>query len=238
VANLLPSPLPCFVSSVSRSQDFGIKCEALGATFSTMMSPSRTWLVFGCSRLFPVSQLSQTCLISNNRHFLALRQLTFSPKRHFRSSSRSLSVVKAEYRRSKPHFNVGTIGHVDHGKTTLTSAITKVLSDSRLASYSPYERIDNCPEEIRRGITINARHVEYETENRHYSHIDCPGHIDFIKNMITGSFVTDGCVLVLAANAGVMPQTREHIILARQMGLEKLIVFLKTNVKNGVSNQA
>jgi len=148
------------------------------------------------------------------------------PQRRLRLSASAASVVKAEFRRSKPHFNVGTIGHVDHGKTSLTSAITKVLSASGLASFTPYEKIDNCPDERRRGITINARHVEYETRNRHYSHVDCPGHIDFIKNMITGSFVTDGCVLVLAANAGVMPQTREHIILARQIGLDKLIVFV------------
>jgi len=164
---------------------------------------------------------------SSLSYLLLLRSISVP---RFLFSRRTLCVSashrKEEFNRTKPHFNVGTIGHVDHGKTTLTSAITKVLADSNLAAFHPYEKIDNLPEERRRGITINAQHVEYETANRHYSHVDCPGHIDFVKNMIVGAFQADGAVLVLAANSGVMPQTREHIILAKQIGLEKLVVFL------------
>lgn len=130
------------------------------------------------------------------------------------------------YSRSKPHVNVGTIGHVDHGKTTLTAAITKILSEKGNAKHVAYEDIDKSPEERNRGITINASHVEYETENRHYAHVDCPGHADYVKNMITGAAQMDGAILVVSAADGPMPQTREHILLARQVGVPALVVFL------------
>jgi elongation factor Tu len=135
-------------------------------------------------------------------------------------------MAKAKFERTKPHVNVGTIGHVDHGKTTLTSAITKVLSFRGLAKYRPFETIDNAPEEQQRGVTINISHVEYETEKRHYAHVDCPGHRDYIKNMITGAAQMDGAILVVAADDGPMPQTREHILLARQVEVPALVVFL------------
>merc|ERR1712210_218751 len=130
----------------------------------------------------------------------------------------SVLAEKEVFKRDKPHCNIGTIGHVDHGKTTLTAAITKVLSqrDKKLASYKEYASIDNAPEERNRGITINAAHVEYSTENRHYAHVDCPGHADFVKNMITGASQMDGAILVVSALDSVMPQTREHVLLARQ----------------------
>ena len=136
-------------------------------------------------------------------------------------------MAKAKFERSKPHCNIGTIGHVDHGKTTLTAAITKVLSE-RVAgnSATDFENIDKAPEERERGITISTAHVEYETENRHYAHVDCPGHADYVKNMITGAAQMDGAILVVAATDGPMPQTREHILLARQVGVEKIVVFL------------
>ncbi|XP_034068890.1 elongation factor Tu, mitochondrial [Gymnodraco acuticeps] len=134
--------------------------------------------------------------------------------------------VKKTYTRDKPHVNIGTIGHVDHGKTTLTAAITKVLSEAGGASFKKYEEIDNAPEEKARGITINASHVEYTTANRHYAHTDCPGHADYIKNMITGTAQMDGCILVVAGTDGQMPQTREHILLARQIGIEHVVVFI------------
>jgi len=133
---------------------------------------------------------------------------------------------KAKFERTKPHVNIGTIGHVDHGKTTLTSAITKVLSQKGLATPLEYEQIDNAPEEKTRGMTINISHVEYETEKRHYAHIDCPGHKDFIKNMITGAAQMDGAILVVAADDGPMPQTREHVLLARQVNVPAIVVFL------------
>nr|XP_018907534.1 PREDICTED: uncharacterized protein LOC109037374 [Bemisia tabaci] len=133
---------------------------------------------------------------------------------------------KLVYAREKPHVNVGTIGHVDHGKTTLTAAITKVLADKKLAKAQTYEDIDKAPEEKARGITINSAHVEYNTENRHYSHTDCPGHADYIKNMITGASMMDGAILVVAATDGVMPQTKEHLVLAKQIGIEHLVVFI------------
>src|SRR3989338_4587489 len=132
----------------------------------------------------------------------------------------------AEFVRNKEHVNVGTIGHVDHGKTTLTAAITKVLAGKGKAEYRAYESIDKAPEERERGITINITHVEYETDARHYAHIDAPGHADYIKNMITGAAQMDGAVLVVAATDGVMPQTREHILLAKQVGVPKIVVFL------------
>ncbi len=133
---------------------------------------------------------------------------------------------KAKFERTKPHLNIGTIGHVDHGKTTLTSAITKVLADQKLATYMAYDKIDSAPEEKERGVTINIAHIEYETANRHYAHIDCPGHKDYIKNMITGAAQMDGAILVVAADDGPMPQTREHILLARQVNVPAVVVFL------------
>ena len=135
-------------------------------------------------------------------------------------------MAKAKFERSKPHCNIGTIGHVDHGKTTLTAAITKYLSQKGLAKFEDYSQIDGAPEEQERGITINTAHVEYETEHRHYAHVDCPGHADYIKNMITGAAQMDGSILVVAATDGPMPQTREHILLSRQVGVPYIIVFL------------
>jgi elongation factor Tu len=133
---------------------------------------------------------------------------------------------KAKFERNKPHVNVGTIGHVDHGKTSLTAAITKVLGFSGKAKYTAYDQIDKAPEERERGITISTAHVEYETDNRHYAHVDCPGHADYVKNMITGAAQMDGAILVVSAADGPMPQTREHIILARQVGVPHMVVFL------------
>ena len=133
---------------------------------------------------------------------------------------------KEKFDRSKPHCNIGTIGHVDHGKTTLTAAITKVLAESGGAEFSAYDQIDKAPEERARGITISTAHVEYETENRHYAHVDCPGHADYVKNMITGAAQMDGAILVVSAADGPMPQTREHILLARQVGVPALCVFM------------
>jgi elongation factor Tu len=135
-------------------------------------------------------------------------------------------MAKETFDRSKPHVNVGTIGHVDHGKTTLTAAITKVLASKGLASMRDFSSIDNAPEEKERGITINTSHVEYATEKRHYAHVDCPGHADYVKNMVTGAAQMDGAILVVAATDGPMPQTREHILLARQVGVPALVVFL------------
>ena len=133
---------------------------------------------------------------------------------------------KEKFERNKPHCNIGTIGHVDHGKTTLTAAITKVLAESGGAEFSDYSDIDKAPEEKARGITISTAHVEYETEGRHYAHVDCPGHADYVKNMITGAAQMDGAILVVNAADGPMPQTREHILLARQVGVPALVVFL------------
>ena len=135
-------------------------------------------------------------------------------------------MAKATFERTKPHVNIGTIGHVDHGKTTLTAAITKVLSEKGMAQFEDYANIDKAPEERERGITINTAHVEYETENRHYAHVDCPGHADYVKNMITGAAQMDGAILVVSAADGPMPQTREHILLARQVGVPAMVVFL------------
>ncbi len=135
-------------------------------------------------------------------------------------------MAKETFDRSKPHVNIGTIGHVDHGKTTLTAAITKVLSEAGLAEAKDFSAIDNAPEEKERGITINTAHVEYQTENRHYAHVDCPGHADYVKNMVTGAAQMDGAILVVAATDGPMPQTREHILLARQVGVPALVVFM------------
>src|ERR1700757_2876615 len=133
---------------------------------------------------------------------------------------------KGKFERTKPHINIGTIGHVDHGKTTLTSAITKVLAKSKLWGALAYDQIDKAPEEKERGITIAIAHVEYETKNRHYAHVDCPGHADYVKNMITGAAQMDGAILVVAATDGPMPQTKEHVLLARQVGVPALVVFM------------
>ena len=135
-------------------------------------------------------------------------------------------MAKAKYERTKPHCNVGTIGHVDHGKTTLTAAITKVLAFKGQAQYRAYDSIDNAPEEKARGITIATAHVEYETDKRHYAHVDCPGHADYVKNMITGAAQMDGAILVVSAADGPMPQTREHILLARQVGVPYIVVYM------------
>ncbi|MDP6708822.1 MAG: elongation factor Tu [Alphaproteobacteria bacterium] len=135
-------------------------------------------------------------------------------------------MAKAKFERTKPHCNVGTIGHVDHGKTTLTAAITKILAESGGAEFTSYDEIDKAPEEKARGITISTAHVEYETENRHYAHVDCPGHADYVKNMITGAAQMDGAILVVSAADGPMPQTREHILLARQVGVPALVVYM------------
>lgn len=135
-------------------------------------------------------------------------------------------MAKETFDRSKPHVNIGTIGHVDHGKTTLTAAITKILSEKGLAEIRDFGSIDNAPEEKERGITINTAHVEYQTEKRHYAHVDCPGHADYVKNMVTGAAQMDGAILVVAATDGPMPQTREHILLARQVGVPALVVFM------------
>ena len=135
-------------------------------------------------------------------------------------------MAKETFDRSKPHVNIGTVGHVDHGKTTLTAAITKVLADKGLAEKRDFEQIDNAPEEKERGITINTAHVEYQTDKRHYAHVDCPGHADYVKNMVTGAAQMDGAILVVAGTDGPMPQTREHILLARQVGVPALVVFI------------
>jgi len=135
-------------------------------------------------------------------------------------------MAKANFDRSKPHLNIGTIGHVDHGKTTLTAAITKVLADAGLSEAKDFDQIDNAPEEKERGITINTSHVEYQTANRHYAHVDCPGHADYVKNMVTGAAQMDGAILVVAATDGPMPQTREHILLGRQVGIPRMVVFM------------
>ena len=136
-------------------------------------------------------------------------------------------MAKEKFERTKPHLNIGTIGHIDHGKTTLTAAITKVLAEQNPKNhFTAFDQIDKAPEEKARGITISIAHVEYETENRHYAHVDCPGHADYIKNMITGAAQMDGAILVVAATDGPMPQTREHVLLARQVGVPSIVVAL------------
>src|SRR3979411_2075496 len=135
-------------------------------------------------------------------------------------------MAKKKFERTKPHVNIGTIGHIDHGKTTLTAAITKVLANAQLAKYTAFDQIDKAPEERERGITISIAHLEYETEKRHYAHVDCPGHADYIKNMITGAAQMDGAILVVSAPDGPMPQTREHVLLARQVEVPAMVVFL------------
>ena len=138
-------------------------------------------------------------------------------------------MAKEKFERTKPHVNIGTIGHVDHGKTTLTAAITKTLALKGQAQFEAYDQIDKAPEERERGITINTAHVEYETDKRHYAHVDCPGHADYVKNMITGAAQMDGAILVVSAADGPMPQTREHILLARQVGVKYIVVYLIQN---------
>ncbi|CAL1684993.1 unnamed protein product [Lasius platythorax] len=168
------------------------------------------------------------------RQIIFTKQLPKCQRRHQLNSRLFLPTVTSQrfyaekkvFSRDKPHCNVGTIGHVDHGKTTLTAAITKVLSEKELATAKGYSEIDNAPEEKARGITINVAHIEYQTENRHYGHTDCPGHADYIKNMITGTAQMDGAILVVAATDGTMPQTREHLILAKQIGIQHIIVFI------------
>ncbi|MFZ2812539.1 MAG: GTP-binding protein, partial [Thermovirgaceae bacterium] len=135
-------------------------------------------------------------------------------------------MAKEHFDRTKPHLNIGTIGHIDHGKTTLTAAITRTLASTGWADFTPFDKIDKAPEERERGITINISHVEYQTEKRHYAHIDCPGHADYIKNMITGAAQMDGAILVVSAADGPMPQTREHVLLARQVNVPALVVFM------------
>src|SRR3954453_15376905 len=137
-----------------------------------------------------------------------------------------IEMAKEAFKRDKPHINVGTIGHVDHGKTTLTAAITSVLAKKGMAEVRAYDSIDNAPEQKERGITINTAHVEYQSDKRHYAHVDCPGHADYVKNMITGAAQMDGAILVVSAADGPMPQTREHILLARQVGVPAVVVFL------------
>ena len=146
-------------------------------------------------------------------------------------------MAKEKFQRTKPHINIGTIGHVDHGKTTLTAAITKILAEKGGAKYRDYASIDNSPEEKARGITINSSHVEYETDKRHYAHVDCPGHADYVKNMITGAAQMDGAILVVAATDGAMPQTKEHILLARQVGVPSVVVFLNKTDQIGKEDE-
>src|SRR5210317_1481146 len=143
-----------------------------------------------------------------------------------KKQEKNTAMAKENFDRSKPHLNIGTIGHVDHGKTTLTAAITKVLSDAGFSEARSFDQIDNAPEEKERGITINTSHVEYQTSNRHYAHVDCPGHADYVKNMVTGAAQMDGAILVVAATDGPMPQTREHILLGRQVGIPRIVAFL------------
>src|SRR6195256_535383 len=143
-----------------------------------------------------------------------------------RRSQEQVQVGKQKFERNKPHVNIGTIGHIDHGKTTLTAAITTVLAEKMGGEARSFEEIDNAPEEKERGITIATSHVEYQTENRHYSHVDCPGHADYVKNMITGAAQMDGAILLVSATDGSMPQTREHGLLARQVGVPRVVVFI------------
>lgn len=170
----------------------------------------------------------QTGLLAPTGRILIARSTCLLSKRSLSISSRLLAAPteKKVFQRDKPHCNIGTIGHVDHGKTTLTAAITTVLSEKAMAKAKRYDEIDNAPEEKARGITINVAHVEYMTENRHYGHTDCPGHADYIKNMITGTAQMDGAILVVAATDGAMPQTREHLLLAKQIGVEHIVVFI------------
>jgi len=185
----------------------GIAC--IGNNASRLISSSS-------AGLWPTTNLSLQLSDSNTTAKLSsIRNLHLSSAR-----------LKEVFKRTKPHLNIGTIGHVDHGKTTLTAAITKVLAEKKLAKYKDYASIDNAPEERNRGITINVAHLEYETDARHYAHTDCPGHADFIKNMITGASQMDGCILVVGATDGCMPQTKEHILLVKQLGVKDIVVYI------------
>lgn len=174
------------------------------------------------ARLLRAAKGSPSALMQLNKHLTPMTNYSAG----FQKFVREYANEKKVFERTKPHCNVGTIGHVDHGKTTLTAAITKVLADKQLAESKKYNEIDNAPEEKARGITINVAHVEYQTENRHYGHTDCPGHADYIKNMITGTAQMDGAILVVAATDGAMPQTREHLLLAKQIGINHIVVFI------------
>ncbi|KAH6636935.1 elongation factor Tu GTP binding domain-containing protein [Chaetomium tenue] len=167
----------------------------------------------------PLLRAARLSLRQNQNPLVSLQRETRTPALNF---ARNYAV----YERTKPHVNIGTIGHVDHGKTTLSAAITKRQAEKGLASYLDYGAIDKAPEERKRGITISTSHIEYSTENRHYSHVDCPGHADYIKNMITGAASMDGAIIVVAASDGQMPQTREHLLLARQVGVQRIVVFV------------
>lgn len=175
-------------------------------------------------------KLKDFCLVTGSRQSTAKAlncfTLSIQPSLNRLLSTSCILNSKEVFKRDKPHCNIGTIGHVDHGKTTLTAAITKVLAARNLAKFRDYSQIDNAPEERNRGITINVAHIEYATENRHYAHTDCPGHADFIKNMITGASQLDGAILVVGATDGCMPQTREHLTLTKQLGLKHLVVFI------------
>ena len=192
----------------------------------------RTWKPRSLSNIMKNTSrlLSTTSLSSWDAYNRKLRVSHHSIITHHFLSSRNISIsatrFKEIFQRDKPHLNIGTIGHVDHGKTTLTAAITKVLAEKKLAKYKDYASIDAAPEERNRGITINVAHLEYETETRHYSHTDCPGHADFIKNMITGASQMDGCILVVGATDGCMPQTKEHILLVKQLGVRDIVVYI------------
>uniref|UniRef100_A0A1L8ED39 Elongation factor Tu n=1 Tax=Haematobia irritans TaxID=7368 RepID=A0A1L8ED39_HAEIR len=174
------------------------------------------------ARLVRAARGSPAAVMHLNKHLNAVSSYSSGYQQYVREYASEKKV----FERTKPHCNVGTIGHVDHGKTTLTAAITKVLADKQLAESKKYNEIDNAPEEKARGITINVAHVEYQTENRHYGHTDCPGHADYIKNMITGTAQMDGAILVVAATDGAMPQTREHLLLAKQIGINHIVVFI------------
>lgn len=185
----------------------GITC--IGNNASRLISSSSAGLWPTTNLSLQLSDFNKTAKLSS------IRNLHLSSAR-----------LKEVFKRTKPHLNIGTIGHVDHGKTTLTAAITKVLAEKKLAKYKDYASIDNAPEERNRGITINVAHLEYETEARHYAHTDCPGHADFIKNMITGASQMDGCILVVGATDGCMPQTKEHILLVKQLGVKDIVVYI------------
>jgi len=197
----------------------------MSSIVSTKMISSKNILNIGSnvSRLLPNISL---CSTSNLKLQLSEYSIISPQLQNKRNISLSSTRLKEVFQRNKPHLNIGTIGHVDHGKTTLTAAITKVLAEKKLAKYKDYASIDNAPEERNRGITINVAHLEYETDNRHYSHTDCPGHADFIKNMITGASQMDGCILVVGATDGCMPQTKEHLLLVKQLGVKHIVVYI------------
>ncbi|KFM80808.1 Elongation factor Tu, mitochondrial, partial [Stegodyphus mimosarum] len=193
-------------------------------SFSSLLTIRK---ILGCQGLGVGHFVLQTVVGKNSAacsNVFASNILNVSIKRYL--ATVAVPGAKKVFQRNKPHCNIGTIGHVDHGKTTLTAAITKVLAEKKLAKLKKYEDIDNAPEERARGITINVAHVEYTTDKRHYGHTDCPGHADYIKNMITGTSQMDGAILVVAATDGAMPQTREHLVLAKQIGIEHIVVFI------------